>query len=173
MSLGPSIPRICHRDLQGIGHDSVKKRQPLLTVGWRELVDLPDLGIHQIRGKIDTGARTSALHAIRIREYFHEGVLRVRFQVHPIQRDTSVTLTARATVIDEREVRSSNGKSELRPVIETSLLLGGQRWPIELTLTSREQMGFHLLLGRQALRGHALVHPGRSFLTNTQPRGNP
>jgi hypothetical protein len=89
----------------------------------------------------------------------------VRFTIHPKQRSKRGAVTATALLVDQRRVRSSNGTQETRPVIETVVDIGGEQWPIELTLTSRDVMGFRMLLGRQAMRGHALVDPGRSFLT--------
>jgi hypothetical protein len=135
-----------------------------VNIGWREWVGLPEMGVDRIKGKIDTGARTSALHAVDMEEYFADGILRVRFRLHPIQRDTRHGIVVDHEVIDERSVRSSSGITELRPVIQTVLALGARQWPIEITLTDRANMGFRLLLGREALRKRVLVDAGRSFL---------
>ena len=135
-----------------------------LIVGWREHVALPSLGIHQIKAKIDTGARTSVLHASDINIFSIESKRMIQFKIHPYQRDTKQTLTASSELIDKRKVRNSGGGEELRPVIKTLLELGSVSWEIELTLTDRELMGFRMLLGRQALKKHVLVDPGRSFL---------
>ncbi len=135
-----------------------------LLLGWREWIALPDLEVPRIKVKLDTGARSSALHAFDLERYREAGADRVRFVVHPLQRDTRRTIVASAELLDERVVRNSGGGEELRPVIATTLELMGQRWPIELTLARRDVMGFRMLLGRQALRGRAVVDPGRSYL---------
>ncbi|MEJ2338108.1 MAG: RimK/LysX family protein [Gemmatimonadales bacterium] len=140
-----------------------RRREPTSTVGWREWVSLPKLHIPAIKAKIDTGARSSALHALDVQVSRRDGIDVVRFKVHPFQRDSSTTVSAEAQLVDEREVKSSSGHAALRPVIRTPLQLLGQRWPIELTLTNRDEMGFRMLLGRQTLRGRFLVDPGRSF----------
>lgn len=134
-------------------------------VGWREWVSLPDLGVPRIKAKLDTGARSSALHAWNVARFKRRGVSMVRFTIHPIQRDDRTLVEAEAVVLGERRVRSSSGQVSLRTVIRTELELLGERWPIELTLTRRDEMGFRLLLGRQALRGRIVVDPGRSFVT--------
>ncbi len=143
-----------------------KRRPPLLTVGWREWVAFPDLGIGRIKAKIDTGARTSALHAYDVRFVRRGGKRIVRFRVHPEQRNDRDFVEAEGEWLEERKVRSSSGTETLRPVIRATLQMGGERWPVELTLTRRDAMGFRLLLGRQALRRRCLVDPGHSFLTD-------
>lgn len=142
------------------------KRQKV-TVGWREWIRMPDLGVRLIKVKVDTGARTSALHVDDL-EYLGRNML--RFRVHPKQRTMRGSVTALATMVDERRVVSSNGKAETRPVINTRIDLGGDIWEIEITLTSRDVMGFRMLLGRQAIRGKAIVDPARSFLTRKVKR---
>ena len=137
----------------------------LLRLGWREWVALPELGIDRVKAKIDTGARTSALHAYHLETYVDRGAEWVEFKLHPKQRDLELSVTCRAEVIDRRQVTDSGGHSEERPVIRSLLDLGGDRWPIEITLTSRENMLFRMLLGRTAMKGRALVNPGRSYLT--------
>ena len=146
-----------------------RPKPPLPTVGWREWLALPELGIDRVKVKVDTGARTSAIHALDVETYEQDGEDWVQFLVHPIQKDTETTLDVRARLIDQREVRPSTGKATVRPVILTHAELGGLRWPIELTLVRRDMMGFRMLLGRQALRHRFLVDPGRSFL---QGKGN-
>ena len=142
-------------------------RQPSAppTVGWREWVALPALGIGRIKAKMDTGARSSALHAYDIRYVRRGGRRIVKFRVHPIQKDDRSFVEAEGEWVEDRRVRSSSGTETVRPVIRTMLELGGERWPMELTLTRRDAMGFRLLLGRQALKGRCLVDPGKSFLT--------
>lgn len=150
-------------------------RENLAIIGWRELVSLPQLGIPEIKAKIDTGARSSALHAFAIETFRLDGKEMVHFKVHPYQRDTERTIITEAELLDYRTVRSSNGKTQLRPVIETVVQLGEKQWSIELTLTNRDAMGFRMLLGRQALRKIWLVDSGKSFLqshplTNIHPK---
>jgi hypothetical protein len=138
--------------------------QSLPVIGWREQVALPELGIPEVKAKIDTGARSSALHAFDVHTFERDGIQMVRFKVHPYQRDTHRTVETEAELVDEREVRSSGGHAQLRPVIQTAVALGGKCWSIELTLTNRDVMGFRMLLGRQAVRRRFLVDAGQSFL---------
>ena len=140
---------------------------PTLVVGWREWVSLPGLGIPRIKAKVDTGARTSALHAWDVRFVRRGGRRIVKFKVHPIQKDSRTVVECEGEWVDERVVRSSSGAESLRPVIRTALQIGDEPWEMELTLTRRDAMGFRLLLGREALRGRCLVDPARSFLTGT------
>lgn len=140
------------------------KHQELPIIGWREWIVLPEIGITKIKAKIDTGARSSALHAFDIETFEIDDTPKVKFKVHPQQRDTNQIIIAEAKLIDERTVRSSSGQEELRPVILTEVNLMQKRWQIELTLTNRELMGFRMLLGRQAVRGMFLINPGKSYL---------
>lgn len=140
-------------------------RREKIVVGWREWLRLPDLGVKLIKAKVDTGARTSALHAEDLRFVSRGGRRYVRFTVHPKQRQRRTKVEAVAPLVGHRRVRSSSGESEERPVIATRVDVGGEVWTIEVTLTRRDVMGFRMLLGRQALRGHAVVDPGRSFVT--------
>jgi hypothetical protein len=134
------------------------------VVGWREWVRLPGLLDGEwVKAKVDTGARTSAIHAWDVSSFERDGRTWLRFQLHPRQRDDTHVVEAAAPLVEEREVRSSNGEVELRPVIEATIELGGQRHAIELTLTNRDQMGFRMLLGRTGTAGWALVDPGTSY----------
>lgn len=147
-----------------------KAGPPARTLGWREWVALPDLGVEAIKAKLDTGARTSSLHAFGM-ERFEEGDRpMVRFEIHPRQRSDAGSVEVEVEVVDERWVRNSGGTRELRPVIVTDIRVGDDRWTIELTLTRRDEMGFRMLLGRQALRRRAVVDPGTSYRAGQRPR---
>ena len=142
----------------------------LLTFGWREWVTLPELGLPQLKAKVDTGARTSALHAFDVRELWEEGVQHVEFRIHPRQRDNETEVVCRARVVDQRTVTDSGGHKEERWVIQTPLTIGAHSWPIEMTLTARDDMRFRMLLGRNALRQRALVDSSRSYLVGKKKR---
>jgi hypothetical protein len=141
----------------------MKAQKILPVIGWREWLDLPELGIKTIKAKIDTGARSSALHAFHVEAFERDRQNMVRFQVHPKQRN-NYTISTEAELLEWRQVRNSGGQTQLRPVIRTTVKLGSQQWAIELTLTNRDVMGFRMLLGREALRKRFLVNPGRSYL---------
>jgi hypothetical protein len=132
------------------------------VVGWREWVGLPALGVDAIKAKVDTGAKSSSLHAWDIEADEGSGV--VRFNVHPVQDDDSVVVATSAPLVEHREVRSSNGEVDVRPVIRTTATVRGEQFEIELSLSRRDEMGFRMLLGRSAIRRRFLVDPGRSFL---------
>lgn len=134
------------------------------VIGWREWVGLSDLGIDYIKAKIDSGARTSALHAFYVERFEHEGTPWVKFGVHPLQGCSSKVVECKAPVKDVRRVTDSGGHAEWRPVIETTLMIQGNARLIEVTLTDRETMMFRMLLGRSALKRRYLVDSGRSFL---------
>lgn len=149
--------------------ESAQASQSLLTViGWRETIALPQLNVNSIKVKIDTGARSSALHAFKIEEFKLNNKLMIRFQIHPFQKDNKKIVTAEAELLEYRHIKSSNGHTQNRPVILTTAQLGQQKWQIELTLTNRDVMGFRMLLGRQALRHRFLIDPGKSFLQSHQ-----
>lgn len=147
--------------------EQTKKNVMENIIGWREWVELPELGIDKIKAKIDTGARTSALHAFNIEEFKnHRGKKKLKFQIHPIQRNNNFVLNCEADLLDQRYVKNSGGNIERRYIIKTILLMGGAHWPIELTLTNRDAMGFRLLLGRTGLHKNFLIDPKKSFLIN-------
>ena len=126
------------------------KHQSRPIIGWREWLALPDLGVKAIKAKIDTGARSSAIHAFDIERFSRGEQDFVRFQMHPMQRETKHTIAAEAQLLDQRQIRNSGGHAELRLAILTHVELKDHRWPIELTLTNRDVMGFRMLLGRAA-----------------------
>lgn len=145
-------------------------KQKLLVVGWREWITLNGLDCPTpIKAKIDTGAATSALHASKLERFEIDGDPWVRFTVRPHQHRGGGAKRVEVPMIDERRVRSSNGKSELRPVIETEIALGDRLWTTEFTLTRRNAMGFRMLLGRRALRKRAVVDPGSSYRLGEPP----
>ncbi|MCA8878365.1 MAG: 30S ribosomal protein S6--L-glutamate ligase [Rhodobacteraceae bacterium] len=132
-------------------------------VGWEEWVGLPELGLPALKAKVDTGARTSALHAFDIEAFGPSQAPKVRFDIHPIPGRDDVSITCSAKILDRREVTSSNGEAEWRYVIGTDILMGDHRWPIEITLTDRGSMSNRMLLGRQALRDDMLITPSARF----------
>ena len=140
-------------------------KQNKIIIGWREWLALPDLGIQAIKAKVDTGARTSALHTFGLEPFEKDGMLRVKFGIHPLQRRKDIEVNCVADVVDRRRVTSSDGQSEKRYVIRTAITLGTFSRPIELTLTNRKSMRFRMLLGRAAISGLLLVDPAKSYLT--------
>jgi hypothetical protein len=140
-------------------------KQKKIAIGWREWLALPDLGILAIKAKIDTGARTSALHTFGLEPFRDNGKLKVRFGIHPLQRKTDPQIHCISDVIDRRRVTNSTGQSEMRYVIQTKVVLGELQWPIELTLTSRKSMRFRMLLGRAAIAERVVLDPAKSYLT--------
>lgn len=145
-----------------MGINILKKRE-LPLIGWSEWVALPELGIPQIKAKIDTGARTSALHAFRVDTFVENDIQMVVFDIHPLQ-DNTQTITCTAKLHDTRLVTDSGGHSEQRYVIVTPLTLGNNTWPVEITLTNRDNMNFRMLLGRTSLHKKVYVNPSRKFL---------
>ncbi|MBA6408872.1 ATP-dependent zinc protease [Pseudoalteromonas sp. 5Ae-yellow] len=135
-----------------------------ITVGWREWLSLPELGINDVKAKIDTGARTSCIHAINIEEYEVDSEKWVKFTAQPLQDDEQTQVTCKAKVKKMKYVTSSSGQKELRYFIETTLHAGEHSWPIELTLTSRATMKFRMLLGRTAMENRIVVDPALSQL---------
>lgn len=147
----------------------IRNIKDLPVIGWREWVKLPDLGIKLIKVKVDTGARSSALHAYEVREFLKGDEKWVRFKVHPDQRSAKRVVEAEAKVLEYRSVKNSGGKSAKRPVILTTVTLLDISWEVELTLANRDEMGFRMLLGREAVRGRLLVDSGGSYYSD-RPR---
>ena len=147
----------------------VSNNHSLKTIGWREWVALPGLDIPFIKAKVDTGARTSALHTFDLEPYTDKGAPMVRFSVHPRQSRQDISVTCHTPVLDRRWVTDSGGHREQRHVILTRACLGDFCWDIEMTLTNRDTMRFRMLLGRTAMAGHFLVDPKRSYLVGQKP----
>ncbi|MGC6465501.1 MAG: ATP-dependent zinc protease [Akkermansiaceae bacterium] len=142
----------------------------LITVGWREWVGLPDLGVWDIKAKIDSGARTSCLHTSQYEIFGKEGVEWVRFTLHPLKKNLQLETIAEAPVRDYRIVRDSGGHEEKRPFIQTTLMVGSTVWPIEISLSNRERMKFRMLLGRTSMANRVLIDCSRSYLSKPRPR---
>ena len=140
-----------------------RARDELTIIGWREFLGLPDMGIRAIKVKVDTGARSSSLHAYDIEEFMRDGQRWVRFNVHPLQHCDRKVVAVESPVLDIRSIKSSSGEVSQRYVIVTSAKLLGQVWPIEVSLANRDQMGFRMLLGREAIRGRMLVDANSSY----------
>ncbi len=141
-----------------------------LIVGWREWVALPGLGIPALKAKIDTGARTSALHAYTVEPFTEAGSARVRFSIRPMRKRKDLELLCEADVYDRRVVSDSGGHREERYIIRTPLSIGGRQWDIELSLTNRDTMLFRMLLGRTAMSNRLVVDPERSYCTGKSLR---
>lgn len=139
-----------------------KRRRP--TIGWREWVSLPDLGVREIKAKVDTGADNSSLHAFEIERFEENGVPMVRFEIHPRQRKRKPSIQCVAEIVGERMVKNPGGRSERRPIIRTRLVVAGKEIEAVVNLTTRDEMTFRMLLGRRTVREHFVIDPGRSYL---------
>jgi len=143
----------------------MKKKVIKKTIGWKEWCELDCLSLPAIKAKIDTGAKTSAIHAFNIESLYIENVEYVKFDIHPLQKNKRLVRTCLARVIDQRMVSDSSGKKEKRFVIKSNLKIGGSKFRIELTLANRDTMSFRMLLGREALKQAKLVTDvSKSFL---------
>ena len=140
------------------------KKKEKKIIGWREWIYLPDLGIKTIKAKIDTGARSSALHAYDLKIEKIGKKEFAKFKVHPDQNDNKKFKRCSAEIIEYRKVKSSNGQTELRPVIMSTVYLHNEAWETEITLTNRDQMGFRMLLGRASFKKRFLVDVSKSYL---------
>ncbi|WP_340819337.1 RimK/LysX family protein [Methanolobus sp. WCC4] len=141
----------------------MKRDEELITLGWKEWVALPELGLPAIKAKVDTGARTSALHAFKIEQYAENGTDMLRFLIHPLQKNRELVVECTAPLKEKRQVSDSGGHREMRYVIETLIVIDTYSYPIELTLTDRDTMRFRMLLGRTALNNMAVVNPAASY----------
>ncbi len=144
----------------GSVEDAVSDKE--LVFGWEEWVALPKLGLPAVNAKIDTGARTSSLHAFMIEPYGPQDKRRVRFGVHPLPDRPDIEVFCSAELVGQREITSSNGETEMRYIISTPVSIGGQQWSIEISLTNRESMQYRMLIGRTALRDNIIVDPNTS-----------
>ncbi|HXH02365.1 MAG TPA: RimK/LysX family protein [Candidatus Competibacteraceae bacterium] len=135
-----------------------------VQLGWREWLSLPALGVPALKAKVDTGARTSALHVFELGTCYEHGRRLAVFRLHPLQKRTDIVVECKAEMVDERWVRNPGGQLECRPVIITPMRIGTLEWSIEITLTNRDDMLFRMLLGRTALAGRCLIDPAYSYL---------
>lgn len=145
------------------------RKKKLPKVGWYEWITLSDLGLPPILAKVDTGAKTSALHAFRIDLFEENGIKKISFGIHPYKHSNEA-ITCEAELHDYRSVTDSGGHTEERYVIRTPITLGDQTWPIEITLTNRDNMSFRMLLGRSALRHRFLVNPAKKCLASKRKK---
>ena len=141
-----------------------RKKKSYLTVGWREIVSIPSLGIKEIKAKIDTGARTSSLHVTDLKIIKRGNTKFAEFNVHPKQKSALPKFKNRVRIESFRNVKSSNGITSRRPVIVTTVIMGTLKKEIEITLVNRDLMGFRMLLGRTTLKGDFLINPAKSYL---------
>lgn len=134
------------------------------VIGWREWVQLPELGVFEIKAKVDTGAATSSLHAFRLERFEKNGLPFVRFEIHPRQRSRRPSIECEAPIVRDTAVRNPGGRTELRPVIASTVMVAGQPVEALINLTGRDEMGYRMLLGRRTLRNRFVVDPGKSYL---------
>ncbi|BBD08084.1 ATP-dependent zinc protease [Desulfovibrio ferrophilus] len=138
-------------------------KNPKMLIGWREWVAFPDWGVPGLKAKIDTGAKTSALHVYEPEVFERDAKRFLRFQIHPLQNRDDVSIPCEAELVERRRITNSGGQTQRRYVVRTTVELAGRCWPIELTLTNRDQMKFRMLLGRSAMSGQLLVDPQLSY----------
>ena len=141
----------------------MKNEASKIIVGSAEWLSFSSLGIPAIKARVDSGAKTSSMHAFNIQPFKRHGTAWVSFEVHPLQDNRSVAVRCECPVIDRRLVKSSSGNSERRYVIKAPVKIGSHKWEIEVTLANRDSMGFRMLLGREAMHGRMLVDPSTSF----------
>jgi len=141
-----------------------KTFEHLIPVGWREWVSLPGWNIEYVKAKVDTGARTSSIHVRELEHFERDSTPWVSFSVYPWQKSLEGKSRVSAPVKSFKKVRSSSGSQEERPVVEAEIVIAGEKVRAELTLTNRDQMGFRMLIGREAVKKRFLVIPGQSYL---------
>jgi hypothetical protein len=141
-----------------------RDREQKMVIGWREWVQLPDLGVSEMKAKVDTGADNSSLHAFNLERFERDGMEYVRFEIHPKQRSRKPSINCEAPLAMEKKVKNPGGRTELRPVIRTRVVVAGEELEALINLTSRDEMGFRMLLGRRAVRNRFVIDPGRSYL---------
>ncbi len=139
------------------------------VLGWREWISFDSWSVPYVKAKVDTGARTSSLHAFGVESFERDDTEWVRFEVHPWQRSERDPVMVEAPLLDRRSIKSSTADVQNRPVVTASVLIAGVASDIEITLTNRDEMGFRMLLGREAIRDQFLVDPGRSYLGGRPP----
>tara|TARA_R110002096_G_scaffold54517_18_gene140662 strand:- start:21819 stop:22292 length:474 start_codon:yes stop_codon:yes gene_type:complete len=144
--------------------DNLSPTTTLPVIGWREWLALPALGIPGIKAKIDTGARSSALHTNSFEVEDRDGAQWVKFQMHPLTRTNEVEMTCEAPILEFRDVKDSGGHVEHRPFIRTRARLGTYEWDVDMSLTNREGMKFRMLLGREAVASDFLIDPSASYI---------
>jgi hypothetical protein len=155
-------------DLSHMTSTAPETTRPLLVIGWHECISLPDLGLLDFAVKVDTGAKTTALHAEEIETFFKNGERWVRFQRPAIKGTPPAVLSF--PVYTKRAITNTSGTPETRIVIRTPMVLAGRKWKIDISLTDRGNMRFPLILGRRALRRRNIaVHPGQSYLVSQKP----
>ncbi len=147
------------------------KKEPLKTVGWREWVAFPEFGGPSVRAKVDTGARTSAIHARNIKITTREGREIAEFDIYPHQRDSQTVLHCQAPIVARRRIRNSGGHVQDRVIVRTTIRLGEDVFEIDLSLTRRDRMGYRMLLGRRALKKRYVVDAGRSYVQGPSKSG--
>ena len=150
----------------------VLENTDLIAVGWREWVSLPGINLPLIKAKVDTGARTSALHAFVLHTFHNNDIEFVRFLIHPLQERNDIVRECMAEIKDTRWVTDSGGHKEQRYVISTTINIGTHQWPIEMTLTNRDTMKFRMLLGRTAMENKLVVNPAGSYLHGRHSKNN-
>lgn len=136
----------------------------MLIIGAEEWCTFPSLGIPAVKARVDSGAKTSSLHAFNIEKFAKNSNAWVRFEIHPLQKDKKISIICEAEIIDKRKVKSTSGISEKRFVVQVPLCIGSDTWDVEVTLTNRDSMGYRMLLGREAMMNRFLIDPSSSFL---------
>ena len=167
--LQPSTYWVAAKKKKKSSRKNKARTSPKFVVGWREWLAIPDFDIPWIKAKVDTGARSSALHAHSIEEYQENGVRMVRFVAEVDHPGHRIERECHAPVHDQRQVKDSGGNPEVRYFIRTLVEVGDHHWQVEISLTDRSTMKFPMLLGREAVRRRAVVDPGRSYLTRKRP----